>query len=66
MKEEICNKCQKQMRFLGNISGVVYMSYPAQWDETYVCDDCKEKKVVRCRGALPTDYSFVDTYKEQN
>lgn len=47
------------MKNHGNLSGMVMTSYPAQWDETYACDDCKVKKTVRVYDELPqaTDLS---------
>lgn len=54
-----CPKCNKSMKNHGNLSGMVMTSYPAQWDETYACDDCKVKKTVRVYDELPqaTDLS---------
>jgi len=53
------------MKNLGNISGMVYTSYPKQWDDVYVCTGCEEKRTVRMHGQLPPDNSFVDDYPEQ-
>lgn len=48
-----CEKCQIEMTNLGNLSGVVMTSYPPQWDEVYVCDNCKIKKTVRVQPEYP-------------
>ena len=61
-----CDKCRKPMKSLGNISGIVYTSNPAQWDDVYICENCKEKKTIREHGQLPLDYSFTNNYPEQN
>lgn len=60
-----CPKCKKPMKNLGNISGCVYASYPEQWDETYVCDACKMKEVVRVHGKIydPTGGRDLDNYE---
>lgn len=65
MKKILCKKCKQSMEFLGNISNIIYASYPPQWDEVYICRNCKEKKTLREHGALPSDYSFVNDYFEQ-
>ena len=52
------------MKKLGNISGMVYTSYPAQWDDVYVCDKCGIKKTVREHASHPDDYSYVKKYKD--
>ena len=65
MKKVICNKCGKEMKFLGNISGMRYLSYPTQWDDVYICESCKEKRTVREHDSLPPDFSFVNNFKEQ-
>jgi hypothetical protein len=66
MKEIKCQKCGEPMKNLGNISGIVYTSYPVQWDDTYVCDKCKTKQNVREQGKLPPDYSHLAGYESQN
>lgn len=67
MKIEIkCVKCGEKMKFLGNISGKVYASYPAQWDDVYICEKCKEKRTVRERGGTEPDYSFIEDYPDQS
>jgi len=66
MSEEIiCNKCGIPMENLGNISGIIYASYPEQWDEVYACGECKEKRTVRKRGSAQSLYNFIKDYKEQ-
>ena len=54
------------MKNLGNISGIVLTSYPEQWDEVYVCDECKTKQTVREHGYMPPNYNHITEYKEQN
>lgn len=67
MEKEIkCLKCGEKMKYLGNISGIIYTSYPAQWDDVYVCEKCKEKRTVREHGSLPPDYSYTNEYPEQS
>jgi len=58
-----CPGCGDAMVNLGNISGLVYDTYPAQWIDTYVCHKCKRKVNKAERGTLPPDYSFLDDYK---
>lgn len=65
MIKVICNKCGRNMKFVGNISGITYTSYPAQWEDTYICESCKEKKTVREHGISQDDYSFIKKYPEQ-
>jgi hypothetical protein len=43
--------CGRLMKNLGNVSGLVMTSNPLQWDEVWVCDDCKTKKTVRVTAA---------------
>jgi len=54
-----CPKCNMEMENKGNVDGVIYTSYPVQWDELYVCDNCKTKKSVRVHGHVEqkVDYS---------
>ncbi len=67
MKKEIkCLTCGENMKCLGNISGIVYTSYPAQWDDIYVCDKCKTQQTVREHGSMPPDYTHINGYKSQN
>jgi hypothetical protein len=66
MKTIICETCHKEMKFLGNISGLVYTSYPEQWDDVYACDDCKTKQTVREHGYMTPNYNHITEYKEQN
>lgn len=47
-----CEKCKNKMTFLGNVSGFIYTSYPEQWDDVYVCDDCKTKVTKREHGKI--------------
>lgn len=59
-----CPKCGKEMKDLGNLSGIIYTTYPVQWDTTYVCEECKTKRVVRQCGVLEekpdiSDYTEV-------
>ena len=59
-----CPECNQPMQNLGNISGVIYTSYPPQWDETYACHTCKRKESKRVSGKnMFTDYSFLNDYK---
>lgn len=51
------------MRNEGNVSGMVYTSYPPQWDEVWVCDDCMVKKTERVHGAL-FEKTDLSKYKE--
>ena len=39
--------CWKEMKNLWNIDCVIYTSYPAQWDDTYICETCKTTRKVR-------------------
>jgi len=64
-KEIICNKCNKAMENLGNVSSIRYASYPAQWDDVYVCIECKEKRTVRKYEKIIVNTDFIDTFKEQ-
>lgn len=66
MREIKCLKCGEIMRNLGNVSGMIYTSYPEQWDDVYVCDKCKTKQNVRESATLPPDYSFLEGYESQN
>jgi hypothetical protein len=59
----ICPKCNEHMENLGNINNVVYTSYPSQWDEVWVCHDCKVKKTVRVHERIP-DKVDVSGYSE--
>jgi len=54
------------MHYLGNVSGIIYTSYPEQWDDVYVCDACKIKKTVRERGVAYdlTESRNLDEYLE--
>lgn len=61
-----CPQCQSEMKNLGNVKGIIYTSIPAQWDDTYVCDNCKVKINKRERGVMPTDYSYLSDYKSLN
>lgn len=59
-----CPKCKREMKSYGNISGTIYCSYPAQWDEVFGCENCEIKTTVRMRGTLPPDYSHVNKWNE--
>lgn len=59
-----CPKCKKEMKNLGNISGIYYTSNPVQWDETWVCDKCKIKHLEREHGQLPPDFSYTENYEK--
>ena len=52
------------MKYLGNVSGIVYTSCPEQWDDVYVCDECKIKKIVREHGIIydPTEGRNFEEY----
>jgi len=58
-----CPKCAKEMNNMGNLSWVVYASYPPQRDEVYVCEECKCKKNERVHGYVPQqkNYSSYET-----
>jgi len=45
-------KCKKghEMVNLGNVTGFIYPTEPAQWDDVWVCDECMTKKTVRVHG----------------
>lgn len=60
-----CNKCGFEMNNLGNISGILFLTKPDQWDEVYICDKCKEKITVRVSGDYSSFRSDVSEYKEQ-
>lgn len=47
-----CPNCNKPMKNLGNVSGVVLTSMPPQWDTVYVCEADKVKKTVREHGQM--------------
>jgi NAD-dependent SIR2 family protein deacetylase len=64
MKKVICEKCKKEMKNFRNISGLVYLSNPPQWDNVYVCDNCKTKKTIREYGEPIIDYSYLEEYEE--
>ena len=65
MKNIKCKKCGNEMKYLGNISGVIYTSYPPQWDAVYACMNCKEKQTIRERGEIEPDNYFINDFKEQ-
>jgi len=65
MKNIKCEECKKQMEYLWNVSWIMYLSYPAQQDNVYVCEECKTKKTVRERWIVSPDYSYIDGYDEQ-
>jgi hypothetical protein len=55
------------MRNLGNLSGVIYTSNPAQWDDVYVCHYCRKKRYIRKHGIatqLEKDREMVKDYEE--
>ena len=56
-KTILCPKCRKPVIFVGNETGIIYNSFPQQWDDTWVCHDCKVKHHERVMAELPTDYS---------
>ncbi len=56
-KKILCPKCRKPMTFVGNETGIIYDSFPQQWDVTWVCRDCKVKHHERVMAELPPDYS---------
>jgi hypothetical protein len=68
MKTEIkCLTCGEEMVCLGNTSGIVYTSYPPQWDVTYVCHKCKTKRTVREREEIDlSETSSWRDYEEQS
>ncbi len=57
VKTILCPKCRKPMTYAGNETGIVYTSYPEQWDDTWVCHDCKVKHHERAIAELPPDDS---------
>lgn len=42
-----CPKCWKEMINKWNIDNMIYSSYPAQRDNTRVCEECKVKTKKR-------------------
>ena len=58
-----CPQCSKQMKNLGNLSNRTYSSYPAQWDNVYVCEKCKVKKNIRVVEGIE-EIPDVRNYKE--
>ena len=67
-KEIICKKCGDKMKFLGNVSNVIYLSYPEQWDDVYVCDKCKTKEIIREHGQIydPTGGRNLGEYTDNS
>ena len=65
VKKIYCDKCKKPMTNLGNISHMIYASCPGQWDDVYVCNECKTKKTIRKHGKMKPNYRHVDNYTEQ-
>jgi hypothetical protein len=59
----ICSQCSKEMVNLGNVTGIILTSWPVQWDDTYVCHECKIRKNVRVSGSTGPDYTFLGSYK---
>ncbi len=58
-----CPKCDKPMRNLGNVSGVIRASFPPQWEEVYVCEECKVKKTVHVKQYCVSVYD-LSKYEE--
>lgn len=42
-----CPLCCRHMQDLGNLSGSIYLTHPISYDNTFICTNCKVKKVVR-------------------
>ncbi len=59
-----CPRCSRVMQAMGNVSGIIYTSHPAQWDETYVCHHCRVKVAVRCMGKPHPDLSWLNGYEQ--
>jgi hypothetical protein len=61
-----CPKCGKPMHNLGHLSGLCIASPPMQWYATYVCHDCRVKKLVHMVGKFPYRYPMdkVKDYEE--
>ena len=59
-----CPKCNNEMRNLGNVSGIIYTSYPKQWDDVHVCDECKIKINERRHGTLPPNFDYLKDYTQ--
>ena len=59
-----CEKCKKNMECLGNISGTIYLTLPAMWQEVFVCHSCKLKKTITVIDKSSTDHSYLNKYKE--
>lgn len=55
-----CLKCGKPMINLGNIDGVIYDTFPEQWDDILVCDNCKVKIKLRRYGKLAPKRDISD------
>lgn len=58
-----CPNCKEPMKNLGNVTGITLASYPPKWDEVYICERDKLKKVVRVNGSLTETLNLRD-YKE--
>ena len=58
-----CPKCKKPMVNHGNISGIILTSYPPQWTEVWVCENCKVYKIEHCRGESIGQINLAD-YEE--
>ena len=64
-----CPKCQRVMQNYGNVSGIVYTSYTACWDEVYACHSCRVKVTDRVYEKSEyeksePDVSWLATYEE--
>lgn len=59
-----CPNCNKEMINLGNIEGLDFTTTPSQWDQVWVCDDCKVKKTILMTGPNQPDYSYLNEYTE--
>lgn len=53
--------CWKEMKNLWNISCIVYASNPPQWDDVYICEECKTKHSVRVHWKM-TEKINLDNY----
>lgn len=59
-----CPECKKVMENLGNVTGMIYTSYPEMWNELYVCHTCKTKTNVTRRGKREPDRTYLESYKD--
>ncbi len=59
-----CPKCNKTMHSLGNVSGIIFGTYPGAWLETLACHSCRIKITRRVEMNTAADLSFLDNYQD--